>query len=179
MSVCCFCLSFQIRKRSVWSSPSLDKFLVLFLYCFTIQVVEWINHNFDARQLLVQGTLKSIRKCSTEPNSDEDRSIEVIGAAKALQKLCQDPVLMKDFVDEVKQSCPELVKDIPDFALALDALAYIPFDRFVNPKDVLTFVNALIESGMATQVERGLLFVLGNTGVQRCLFILQKLPYCY
>lgn len=137
-------------------------------------MVEWINQHFDSRQLLVQGTLNSIRKCSTEPNTDEDKSIEVIGAAKALKKLCQDPVLMKDFVDEVKRSCPELVKDIPDFALALDALAYVPFDRLVNPKDVLTFVDALIESGMATQVERGLLFVLGNTGAQRRLFILQK-----
>ena len=134
-------------------------------------MVEWINLHFDAQQLLVQGTLNSIRKCSTEANTDENRSIEVIGAAKSLKKLCQDPVQMKVFIDKVTRSCPELVKDIPDFALALDALAYIPFDRFVNPKDVLTFVDALIESGMATQVERGLLFVLGNTGAQRCLFI--------
>ena len=65
----------------------------------------------------------------------------------------------------MNRDCPKLVSTIPDFTKALDALAHIPLDRFSNPKDVLTFVDALIESGIATQVEHGLVFVLGNTNI--------------
>ena len=143
-------------------------------------MTEWINKCSNPRQLLLEGTINSLRECSTEATTDdrkevqevkEKKSSEVIGAAKALKKLCEDPKQKKEFVEAVSRTCPELVKNIPDFAQALDALPYIPFDRLRNPKDVLTFVNALIESGMATQVDRGLIFTLGNTGDQRCLFI--------
>ena len=124
-------------------------------------------------QLRLEGTLKSLRKCSTEATTDDIREIqekkekkasEVISAAKTLKKLCEDPEQKKEFLEAVSRTCPELEKEIPDSAVALDALPYIPFDRLRNPKDVLTFVDALIESGMATQVERGLIFTLGNTG---------------
>ena len=101
----------------------------------------------------------------------EKTAIEVISAAKVLKILCEDSERKKWFVESVSKTCQDLSKDIPDFAVALDSLPYIPFDRLQNPKDVWTFVNALIESGMATQVERGLIFTLGNTGDQRCLLI--------
>ena len=137
------------------------------------QVTEWINMCSNFRQLRLEGTLKSLRKCSTEATTDDLREIqekkekkasEVISAAKTLKKLCEDPEQKKEFLEAVSRACPELEKDIPDSAVALDALPYIPFDRLRSPKDVLTFVDALIESGMATQVERGLIFTLGNTG---------------
>ena len=124
--------------------------------------------------------MTSLRECSTEATTDDRKEVqeekekkasEVISAAKTLKKLCEDLEQKKEFTEAVSRTCPELVKNIPDFAHALDALPYIPFDRLRNPKDVLTFVNALIESGMATQVDRGLIFTLGNTGDQRCLFI--------
>ena len=66
-------------------------------------------------------------------------------------------------MSQVKADCPDIVKAIPDFGKALDSLETIPLDRFSNPKEVLTFVDALIDSGIAAQVERGLIFVLGNT----------------
>ena len=136
-------------------------------------MTKWINIHSNFRQLRLEGTLKSLRKCSTEATTDDLREIqekkeknasEVISAAKTLKKLCEDLEQKKEFTEAVSRTCPELVKNIPDFAHALDALPYIPFDRLRNPKDVLTFVDALIESGMATQVERGLIFTLGNTG---------------
>ena len=144
------------------------------------QVTEWINVHSNFRRLLFEGTMTSLRECSTEATTDDRKEVqeekekkasEVISAAKTLKKLCEDPEQKKEFMEAVSRTCPELVKNIPDFAHALDALPYIPFDRLRNPKDVLTFVNALIESGMATQVDRGLIFTLGNTGDQRCLFI--------
>merc|ERR1712016_324560 len=55
------------------------------------------------------------------------------------------------------------MKEIPDLEKALDSLEIIPLERFSNPKEVLMFTEALIESGIAAQVERGLIFVLGNT----------------
>ena len=137
------------------------------------QVTEWMKMHSNFRQLLFGGTMTSLRECSTEAATDDRKEVqeekekkasEVISAAKTLKKLCEDPEQKKEFLEAVSRACPELEKDIPDSAIALDALPYIPFDRLRNPKDVLTFVNALIESGMATQVERGLIFTLGNTG---------------
>ena len=41
--------------------------------------------------------------------------------------------------------------------------ANIPLLGFQTPNDVLSYLDALIDSGIAAQVERGLIFVLGNT----------------
>ena len=57
------------------------------------------------------------------------------------------------------------MNEIPDFAKAIDALEHIPLDRISTPKDIYTFTNALIESGIASQSDHGLVFVLGNTNV--------------
>ena len=54
----------------------------------------------------------------------------------------------------MEAECPDLLREIPDFEKALDALEIVPFDSpgLSTPKDVLTFVEALIKSGIATQV---------------------------
>ena len=90
-------------------------------------------------------------------------STEVMNAANNLKKLCARPEFRSDFISQVKADCPDILKVIPDFEKALDSLETIPLDRFSNPAEVLTFVDALINSGIAAQVERGLIFVLGNT----------------
>ena len=41
--------------------------------------------------------------------------------------------------------------------------ANIPLLGFQTPNDVLSYLDALIDSGIAAQIERGLIFVLGNT----------------
>ena len=84
-------------------------------------------------------------------------------AARSLKKLCAQPEWKTEFISQVKSECPDVVKEIPDFEKALDSLETIPLERFSNPKEVLIFTEALIESGIAAQVERGLIFVLGNT----------------
>ena len=88
-----------------------------------------------------------------------------MAAAKRLKSISDQPDSIEAFIAKVKTDCPDLVEMVPDFAKALDALVHIPLDRFSNPKEVLTFTDALIESGIASQVERGLVFVLGNTNI--------------
>ena len=90
-------------------------------------------------------------------------STEVMTAARSLKKLCAQPEWKTEFISQVKTECPNIMKAIPDFEKALDSLEIIPLERFSNPKEVLIFTEALIESGIAAQVERGLIFVLGNT----------------
>ena len=106
--------------------------------------------------------IDSLRKCTTTKTTGQS---EVIMAAKRLKSMTDKPGFIEAFIVLVKRDCPDLVEKVPDFAKALDALVHIPLDRFSNPKEVLTFTNALIESGIASQVERGLVFVLGNTNV--------------
>ena len=105
-------------------------------------------------------TIKSLKKTTT---SGTESSPEVMSAAISLKKLCEDPNKMKGFISQVKSSCPDLFWKVPDFEKALKALVHIPLTRFSHPKEVLTFVNALIESGLAAQKDQGLVFVLGNT----------------
>ena len=108
------------------------------------------------------GSLKRIKINGTE--SSIGRS-EVMIAAKNLKKLCisKQPELLKEFISQVRKVCPDIEKKIPNFAKALNALDHIPLARLSNPKEVLTFVDALIESGLADQSDQGLIFVLGNT----------------
>ena len=118
---------------------------------------------YGESELVVQKTLDVLKKCSTK--TDKFMSVVVMNAAKDLKALCPQPYFTSEFLKQVNRDCPELASTIPDFTKALDALAHIPLDRFSSPKDVLTFVDALIESGIATQVEHGLVFVLGNTNI--------------
>ena len=106
--------------------------------------------------------IDSLRKCTTTKTTGQSG---VIMAAKILKSMTDKPDFIEAFIVKVKSDCPDLVEKVPDFAKALDALVHIPLDRFSDPKEVLTFTDALIESGIASQVERGLVFVLGNTNI--------------
>ena len=77
-----------------------------------------------------------------------------MNSAKQLKSQWTNPEFKKDFLSQVEAECPDLLREIPDFEKALDALAIVPFDSpgLSTPKDVLTFVEALIKSGIATQV---------------------------
>ena len=109
-----------------------------------------------------EAIIQSLKKVTTG-EMKSSTSTEVMNAANNLKKLCARPEFRSDFISQVKADCPDIATDIPDFEKALDSLETIPLDRFSNPKEVLTFVDALINSGIAAQVERGLIFVLGNT----------------
>ena len=106
----------------------------------------------------MQGIIQSLKKVTSS-----SPSTKVMRAARSLKKLCAQPEWKTEFIFQVKTECPTIVKEIPDFEKALDSLETIPLERFSNPKEVLIFTEALIESGIAAQVERGLVFVLGNT----------------
>ena len=77
-----------------------------------------------------------------------------MNSAKQLKSQWTNPEFKKDFISQVETECPDLLREIPDFEKALDALQIVPFDSpgLSTPKDVLTFVEALIKSGIATQV---------------------------
>ena len=87
---------------------------------------------------------------------------EVMSAAQNLKILCRKPKVKKEFASQVQADCQDFVKAIPDFDKALDGLEFVPLDKFSHPKDVLTFIEDAIKSGIAAQDERGLIFVLGN-----------------
>ena len=85
---------------------------------------------------------------------------------------------MKEFISFVSKTSPEFaesiakntpnskyfpVSSIAPLLQSPIALGHIPWNRFSHPKEALTFVDALIESGVASQSEQGLVFVLGNT----------------
>ena len=107
--------------------------------------------------------LNTLRKCSTKKKTEQS---EVMRAAKRLKVIYEaQPDVVKDITAYVMRECPKFVEKVPDFAKSLDALVHIPLNKFSHPKEVLTFTEALIESGMATQVDRGLVFVLGNTSI--------------
>ena len=110
----------------------------------------------------LEDSINSLRKCTTIKKTGQS---EVMTAAKHLKSISDQPDSIEAFIAKVKTDCPDLVEKVPDFAKAVDALVHIPLDRFSNPKEVLTFTEALIESGIASQVERGLVFVLGNTNI--------------
>ena len=117
---------------------------------------------FNLGKWSIRGIIQPLKKV-TMSEMESSTSTEVMSAAKYLKTLCARPNFKGKFVSQVKADCPDIVKAFPDFEKALDSLETIPLDRFSNPKEVLTFVDALIDSGIAAQVERGLVFVLGNT----------------
>ena len=99
---------------------------------------------------------------TTTTDSSIDNSSEMT-AARNLKELCGKPDFAKEFITQVRTVCPDIVKTIPDFEKALNALVHIPLTRFAHPKEVLTYTEALIESGTAAQADQGLVFVIGNT----------------
>ena len=53
----------------------------------------------------------------------------------------------------------------PKMAGELNELAGIPLEKFSNPKSVSHYLEALVNSGVAAEEERGVIYVMGNTSV--------------
>ena len=53
----------------------------------------------------------------------------------------------------------------PSFSEKLKEISAVPLECFETSRDVLNFTEAIINSGLAADLEKGLAFVLGNTGV--------------
>ena len=53
----------------------------------------------------------------------------------------------------------------PKMAGELNELAGIPLEKFSNPRSVGHYLEALINSGVAAEEERGVIYVMGNTSV--------------
>ena len=60
---------------------------------------------------------------------------------------------------------------MPEMAASLATLATVPLHNFPTSKEVVTYLEALIKSGVAAEMERGLAFVLGNTGTGKTSFV--------
>ena len=53
----------------------------------------------------------------------------------------------------------------PSLSSKLKTISRIPLDSFTASEDILNFIEAVIKSGLTADIERGVVFVLGNTGV--------------
>ena len=125
----------------------------------TVQVTPKRNNTSDT----IPQIIRCLQTMTTSETKDPQSNSEVMSAARDLKGMCEQGDFVKKVISQVRASCPDFVKKIPDFERALDALGHIPLDRLSSPREVLTFVEALIESGIASQSEKGLVFVLGNT----------------
>ena len=59
----------------------------------------------------------------------------------------------------------------PEMKETIESIANLPLDKFTTAYDVMSFIDALINSGVAAEVERGVMFVMGNTGVGKTSFV--------
>ena len=53
----------------------------------------------------------------------------------------------------------------PSLSSTLKTISRIPLDSFSKSEDILNFIEAVIQSGLTADIERGVVFILGNTGV--------------
>ena len=53
----------------------------------------------------------------------------------------------------------------PSLSSKLNAISSIPLNSFSSSLDILNFIKAVIESGLTADIERGVVFVLGSSGV--------------
>ena len=53
----------------------------------------------------------------------------------------------------------------PNISSMLKEISRIPLESFTKSEDILNFTEAVIKSGLTADIERGVVFVLGNTGV--------------
>ena len=111
----------------------------------------------------ISQTIQCLQTMTTSETENAQKNSVIMSAARNLKGLCEQVDIVDKVISQVRTTCPDFVEKIPDFERALNALGHIPLNRLANPKEVLTFVDALIESGIASQSEKGLVFVLGNT----------------
>ena len=77
---------------------------------------------------------------------------------------------LKDAVGHVEGIQQDIVIMIlnhlfPRLSRKLKEISRIPLESFINSEDILNFLEAVIKSGLTADIERGVVFVLGNTGV--------------
>ena len=53
---------------------------------------------------------------------------------------------------------------VPGISELLKDYTNIPLTKFKTPEEVYVFLTALIETGVTSQMERSIVFVMGNTG---------------
>ena len=53
----------------------------------------------------------------------------------------------------------------PSLSSTLKEISRIPLDSFSKSEDIHNFIEAVIQSGLTADIERGVVFILGNTGV--------------
>ena len=58
----------------------------------------------------------------------------------------------------------------PELSTKFANLATIPLDKFTLTKDARVYLDALIKSGVAADVERGVVFIIGKSGVGKSSF---------
>ena len=58
----------------------------------------------------------------------------------------------------------------PELSTKLSNLASIPLSKFTLTKDAIVYLDALIKSGVAADVERGVVFIMGKSGVGKSSF---------
>ena len=76
-----------------------------------------------------------------------------------------------------QQICLVILKLIfPNFSESIWSISDEQVTRLNRPEDVMTYVDAFIESGLAAETERGVVFVMGNTGkvVFFCILTYQR-----
>ena len=85
-------------------------------------------------------------------------------------KTLGDAILKCSGVQE--QVCAMILKLLfPERTEQLQALTNISLKAIRTPNDILHYLDALIKSGISTQTQQGLLFVLGNTSVGKTSFV--------
>ena len=94
------------------------------------------------------------------------------GESNTLEQSLEDSGFLDSFLNAVQSRFEGLERDVflvilnmilPKISQKLSKLCNIPLNRFKTPQEVLAFVTALIDTGVACQTARSIAFVLGNT----------------
>ena len=133
----------------------------------------------DLEEILELGT--SVSELSMNPALAKSLGLSFVST---LREKCKDPTFVNKLASVAKSyfGGPECAV----FMMILSLLAPKTCDimrkhssiptRFKTPQEVLLFVTALIETGVASQTERSIVFVMGNTGHSGTILKILFLP---
>ena len=93
--------------------------------------------------------------------------------SSTVKTLLMDSFNTPDLVDAfghlegVQQGIVVMVLNLlfPSLSSKFKAISPSPLDSFTNTSSISNFIDAVIKSGLTADIERGVVFVLGNTGV--------------